>query len=113
MLPYLAQGTNSALEDGAVLGTLLAQVKTKPQLGHALRRYESLRKKRGHVIAAEAFAQVGRLAAIMASTDQSASIHIHANKPCLPREISGICLTESLSKQGMLSCDAVLVQPIP
>lgn len=57
MLPYLAQGANSSLEDGAVLGNLLAVVNSKDQLPEALRLYESLRKKRGETIVRETFAQ--------------------------------------------------------
>ncbi|KAL1304683.1 hypothetical protein AAFC00_003638 [Neodothiora populina] len=57
MLPYLAQGANSSLEDGAVLGNLLAVVKSKSQLPEALRLYETLRKKRGEAIVRETFAQ--------------------------------------------------------
>lgn len=57
MLPYLAQGANSSLEDGAVLGNLLAVVKDKEQLPEALRLYEKLRKKRGEAIVRETFAQ--------------------------------------------------------
>lgn len=57
MLPYLAQGANSSLEDGAVLGNLLTAVKNKEQLPEALRLYEQLRKKRGEAIVRETFAQ--------------------------------------------------------
>ena len=57
MLPYLAQGANSALEDGAVLGLLLGHIKTKAQLPQALRLYEKLRKARGDAIARETFKQ--------------------------------------------------------
>ncbi|TLD29846.1 kinase-like protein [Venturia nashicola] len=57
MLPYLAQGANSSLEDGAVLGLVLGKVKTKDQLPGALRMYESLRKKRGEAIVRETFKQ--------------------------------------------------------
>ena len=57
MLPYLAQGANSALEDGAVLGNVLAAVQQKGDLPVALKLYESLRKKRGETIVREAFAQ--------------------------------------------------------
>jgi salicylate hydroxylase len=57
MLPYLAQGANSSLEDGAVLGNLLAVLKSKEQLPEALRLYENLRKKRGEAIVRETFAQ--------------------------------------------------------
>lgn len=58
MLPYLAQGANSSLEDGAVLGTLLSHVKRKSQLKRALHNYETLRKKRGEAIVRETFNQV-------------------------------------------------------
>ncbi|OCK75246.1 FAD/NAD(P)-binding domain-containing protein [Lepidopterella palustris CBS 459.81] len=46
MLPYLAQGANSALEDGVVLGRLLSTVKEKSDLPGILRKYEDLRKPR-------------------------------------------------------------------
>lgn len=58
MLPYLAQGANSAVEDGAVLGQLLGHVKTKEQIPQALRLYEKLRKARGDAIVRETFKQV-------------------------------------------------------
>lgn len=60
MLPYLAQGANSSLEDGAVLGYLLGKVsgeKKGEQLPKAARLYQSLRKKRGEDIAKETFKQ--------------------------------------------------------
>lgn len=57
MLPYLAQGANSSLEDGAVLGRLLSFVRNKSELPEALRLYEHLRKKRGEAIVRETFAQ--------------------------------------------------------
>ncbi|OJJ48752.1 hypothetical protein ASPZODRAFT_1667690 [Penicilliopsis zonata CBS 506.65] len=57
MLPYLAQGANSSLEDGAVLGLLLGKMKDKSQLPGILRLYESLRKSRGEAIVREAFKQ--------------------------------------------------------
>jgi len=59
MLPYLAQGANSAIEDGAVLGLLLGHVKSKDQVTQALKMYERLRKSRGDAIARETFKQVG------------------------------------------------------
>lgn len=58
MLPYLAQGANSSLEDGAVLGHLLGSMKSKTQLPQILRLYESLRKSRGEAIVMETFKQV-------------------------------------------------------
>lgn len=45
-LPYLAQGAAMAVEDGAMLGALLENIKTKAQLGDLLDLYESLRKPR-------------------------------------------------------------------
>lgn len=59
MLPYLAQGANSSLEDGAVLGLLLGHLRDKNQLPRVLRLYETLRKSRGEVIVRETFKQVG------------------------------------------------------
>lgn len=58
MLPYLAQGANSSLEDGAVLGLLLGHMTDKSQLPRILRLYESLRKSRGEAIVRETFKQV-------------------------------------------------------
>jgi salicylate hydroxylase len=57
MLPYLAQGANSSLEDGAVLGLLLGHMTDKTQLPQILRLYESLRKSRGEAIVRETFKQ--------------------------------------------------------
>lgn len=58
MLPYLAQGANSSIEDGAVLGGLLARLESKDQLPQALAMFQSLRKKRGETIVRETFKQV-------------------------------------------------------
>lgn len=60
MLPYLAQGANSAVEDGTVLGLLLGHVKSRNQIRKALKMYESLRKARGEGIARETFKQVSK-----------------------------------------------------
>ncbi|ORY66612.1 uncharacterized protein BCR38DRAFT_457105 [Pseudomassariella vexata] len=57
MLPYLAQGANSSLEDGAVLGTLLGRLKTRDELPRVLRAYENQRKTRGEAIVRETFKQ--------------------------------------------------------
>ncbi|KAJ9284407.1 hypothetical protein DTO027B5_5112 [Paecilomyces variotii] len=57
MLPYLAQGANSSMEDGAVLGSLLGHLKRKSDLPGVLRLYQSLRKSRGEAIARETFKQ--------------------------------------------------------
>ncbi|KAK7186468.1 FAD binding domain-containing protein [Paraphaeosphaeria sporulosa] len=57
MLPYLAQGANSAIEDGAVLGLLLGRIKSRHSVPQALRTYEHLRKARGEAIVRETFKQ--------------------------------------------------------
>lgn len=59
MLPYLAMGSCSALEDAAVLGDLLGQIRSKKDVPEALRVYEKLRKSRGEAIVEETFKQVG------------------------------------------------------
>ncbi|KAI9804115.1 MAG: hypothetical protein M1825_001517 [Sarcosagium campestre] len=58
MLPYLAQGANSSLEDGAVLGRILKYVKSKDEIPKATELYQSVRKDRGEKIARETFEQV-------------------------------------------------------
>ncbi|PSN70797.1 FAD/NAD(P)-binding domain-containing protein [Corynespora cassiicola Philippines] len=59
MLPYLAQGANSSIEDGAVLGALLARDRLggKDGLPGALRVFQRLRKERGERIVRETFKQ--------------------------------------------------------
>jgi salicylate hydroxylase len=60
MLPYLAQGANSSLEDGAVLGHLLSKVSytsRATQLPQAAKLYQDLRKERGEKIQKETFKQ--------------------------------------------------------
>jgi salicylate hydroxylase len=60
MLPYLAQGANSSLEDGAVLGSLLGKVKKgdmERQLPCVSKIYQNLRMVRGRKIQLETFKQ--------------------------------------------------------
>jgi len=59
MLPYLAQGANSSIEDGAVLGLLLdpKYFGSKVQLPETLRLFQQLRKARGEGIVRETFKQ--------------------------------------------------------
>jgi salicylate hydroxylase len=60
MLPYLAQGANSSLEDGAVVGFLLGKVdagRKEEQLPKAASMYEKLRKGRGERIQEETWRQ--------------------------------------------------------
>lgn len=61
MLPYLAQGANSSMEDGAALGTILKSIKKKEELPNALHMFEKLRKLRSEAIAKETFKQVGTI----------------------------------------------------
>lgn len=46
VLPYMAQGANSALEDAAVLGGILSRVTHAAQLPSATQLYETLRQQR-------------------------------------------------------------------
>ncbi|KEZ45376.1 hypothetical protein SAPIO_CDS2207 [Scedosporium apiospermum] len=46
MLPYMAQGAGSALEDGAALGILLSKVQSREELPKALKIYQGLRAPR-------------------------------------------------------------------
>lgn len=57
MLPYLAQGANSSIEDGAVLGRLLSYVHSDEQIPWAINLYENLRKSRSEKIVRETFHQ--------------------------------------------------------
>ncbi|KAK3903321.1 hypothetical protein C8A05DRAFT_14711 [Staphylotrichum tortipilum] len=60
MLPYLAQGANSSLEDGAVLGSLLGRVRKsdmRRQLPAVSKLYQELRMERGRKIQLETFRQ--------------------------------------------------------
>ncbi|KAK0670791.1 putative salicylate hydroxylase [Cercophora samala] len=61
MLPYLAQGANSSLEDGAVFGHLLSKIHTKSssatQLPKMAQMYQHLRMERGRRIQLETFKQ--------------------------------------------------------
>ncbi|KAH6636781.1 hypothetical protein F5144DRAFT_194915 [Chaetomium tenue] len=60
MLPYLAQGANSSLEDGAVLGSLLGRVRKSEmarQLPSVSVLYQKLRRERGRKIQLETFKQ--------------------------------------------------------
>ncbi|KAK7562619.1 FAD binding domain-containing protein [Phyllosticta citricarpa] len=60
MLPYLAQGANSALEDGAVLGKVLKDVDSRSSVHQALVVFQKLRKSRGEAIVQETFKQASR-----------------------------------------------------
>lgn len=57
MLPYLAQGANSSIEDGGVLGRLLSYVHSRDQIPWAVALYERLRKSRSEMIVRETFHQ--------------------------------------------------------
>ncbi|MCJ1286663.1 hypothetical protein MMC26_006009 [Xylographa opegraphella] len=55
MLPYLAQGANSALEDSASIGTLLGKIDSKSQVPEVTRIYQETRKERVLRIREETF----------------------------------------------------------
>jgi len=59
MLPYLAQGANSSIEDGAVLGLLLApsHFTSRSELSETLELFQHIRKARGEGIVRETFKQ--------------------------------------------------------
>ncbi|KAI0012734.1 FAD binding domain-containing protein [Xylariaceae sp. FL0662B] len=57
MLPYLAQGANSAMEDGAVLGRLLGSISQAADIPRVLGVYEQLRKERVEEVAKQALKQ--------------------------------------------------------
>lgn len=60
MIPYLAQGANSSIEDGAVIGLLLSKMSLRSHLPRAIQMYEKMRKARGEAIARESLLQVSR-----------------------------------------------------
>ena len=57
MLPYLAQGANSSIEDGGVLGRLMSYVHDREQVPWAIGLFEQLRKPRSEQIVRETFLQ--------------------------------------------------------
>ena len=59
MLPYLAQGANSSIEDGAALGRILGSMPVGSNAGlrNAITIFEKVRKQRSEAIARETFAQ--------------------------------------------------------
>ena len=57
MLPYMAQGANSALEDGATLGALLSHVSSTKQIPNAMDLYDTIRRPRLDQLVRETFLQ--------------------------------------------------------
>ncbi|KAF2203260.1 putative monooxygenase [Delitschia confertaspora ATCC 74209] len=57
MLPYMAQGANSSLEDAATLGALLSKVRRADQLSPALAMYDAIRRPRVDQLVRETFLQ--------------------------------------------------------
>lgn len=57
MLPYMAQGANSSLEDGATIGALLAKVERRSQISAAMDMYDSIRRPRVDQLVKETFEQ--------------------------------------------------------
>lgn len=95
MLPYLAQGANSSLEDGAVLGLLLGHMRNKSQLPQILRLYQSLRKSRGEAIVRETFKQVGT----RSRSQVSSKLFSHGSR----RDMTSIC-PMARSRRSAMSC---------
>lgn len=58
MIPYLAQGANSAIEDGATIGLILGKITSKSQLPQALQMFQAMRKARGEAVARESLKMV-------------------------------------------------------
>lgn len=58
MLPYMAQGAGSALEDGAALGMLLSYASSTHDLPKVLTAYEELRKPRSAALQRGSMQQV-------------------------------------------------------
>lgn len=59
MLPYMAQGAGSALEDGAALGILLSKVTTREDVPQILKTYQDLRAPRSTALQKWSMKQVG------------------------------------------------------
>lgn len=57
MLPYLAQGASSAIEDGAVLGEVLEKVTSSAGAAEATRIWQHLRKERSEFLVNQSSAQ--------------------------------------------------------
>jgi len=57
MLPYMAQGANSSLEDAAIIGCLLSHVDEPTQVPKALALYVAIRRPRVAQLVRETFAQ--------------------------------------------------------
>ena len=57
MLPYMAQGANSSLEDGATIGALLSKVQHRDQISAAMRMYDAIRRPRVDQLVKETFQQ--------------------------------------------------------
>lgn len=57
MLPYMAQGANSSLEDAATIGYLLSHVNEPTQIPKALALYDAIRRPRVAQLVRETFAQ--------------------------------------------------------
>lgn len=57
MLPYMAQGANSSLEDGATIGALLSKVQHRDQIADAIKMYDSIRRPRVDQLVRETFKQ--------------------------------------------------------
>lgn len=112
MLPYLAQGANSTLEDGAVLGVLLGKVRREgkaAQLRRVARIYQSLRRDRGAEIQKES-----HLPSARRSTSQTGRLRSRGTRPCWLR-LGGSrgrdSLRGGLVRRSRGSCTGMMLTP--
>lgn len=92
MLPYLAQGAGSSLEDGAALGVLLSTANRRQDLPEILKLYEQLRKPRSSALQERSKVQVY----------SHLSLQCDASVLIENRGTSIICPTGLNSEQGIL-----------
>lgn len=118
MLPYLAQGANSALEDGAVLGRLLGHIQRRDQIPHAIQLYQDVRKGRGEAIARETFKQVGLQGKAPTSAEQNLSegsitknFDAEGSFPYARRPLADAARRD-LSRSAGLETDCELAEPL-
>jgi len=76
-LPYLAQGAAMAVEDGAVLGTLMEKLGDKAQLKDVLVIYEKLRKERTTRVVKSSRSRTSRIGGRIRSSSHGSSRMMH------------------------------------
>ncbi|KZM22436.1 oxidoreductase [Ascochyta rabiei] len=92
MLPYLAQGAGSSLEDGAALGVLLSRADHRQDLPEILKLYEQLRKPRSSALQKRSMIQVFSFCPLRCAV-----------RPLIERRGTSItCLTGLNNEQGTI-----------